>query len=70
MTVTIPTPPRCIIRGHDHDVTHVRYSVQVGTGSVMHVWECPTGAYRWLCVEGRELSNLARMKRPRWGWPN
>lgn len=61
--------PRCLVRGHDHALVHVREHVQRGTGDVAHTWECPTGLYRYFVLEGNDVGDSTiRFKRPRWGW--
>jgi hypothetical protein len=61
-------PPACPVRGHDHPLDHVRQHTQTGTGDTAHTWGCPTGAYRWFVLAGRQPSNKVRQTRPRYGW--
>lgn len=67
MTGPYPISPRCLIRGHDHDLVGVETHTNPD-GLIAHTWECPTGRYRWFLIPGRELSDLTRRNRPRWGW--
>jgi hypothetical protein len=69
------TGPSCPIRGHDHKLTHRRELTQDGTGQKADIWACATDPadpsvdrYRWFLLRGRELSNLTRMNKPRFGW--
>lgn len=59
---------RCPVQGHEHEVVRVRTITQDRTGQRAGIYECPSGQYRWLVIDGHELSDLIRMKRPRWGW--
>lgn len=62
----------CTVRGHPHELVEVRRIVQHGTGAVGHLLECPTGAYRFLFIEGvhnqPDSPGMPRTNRPRWGW--
>lgn len=75
MADSLPPSPRCPVRGHDHELAHRRAIVQDGTGQRADIWACAKVAddpsldrYRWFLLRGRELSNLTRMKPPRFGW--
>lgn len=61
--------PKCIIKGHDHDVRLHHIKTQKGTGIKAFVYECPTGAYQFWSIEGAPISRALMWKRPRWGWP-
>lgn len=76
-TVEVPAPhePGCPIRGHNHTLTHRRELTQDGTGQKADIWACATNQadpsvdrYRWFLLRGRELTNLTRMSKPRFGW--
>lgn len=61
--------PRCLIKGHDHELKLDHVKTQKGTGIKAYVYECPTGAYRFWSVDGKPISRALMFKRPRWGWP-
>lgn len=64
----INTPPRCPVRGHDHDLIHISTHTQENTGEKANKWECPGGAHRWFLVGDRGPSKYNHTTRPRYGW--
>lgn len=62
----------CIIRGHEHETvkvdTKTRPGLDGGPRETLDIWECPTGNYRFVSVNGRPISKYLVMRKPRWGW--
>lgn len=64
---------KCPIRGHDHNLEHVRALQPIDAdGPTADWWECPTQQYRWFFLrkflEAGRFEMMAKMSKPRYGW--